>query len=147
MTLLKRLRLLRKTSYSPGIAPSISSFRVLRQEHGLFDQPCAKLNLASLHSPKRVPAFTQGYKFVGGKRASGQCRGRFIAPIADLSAPIGINLRAERRSLDVVGTRFIASHGRGGGGNVTLDLTPWDAINRVPTTFSLRSFRFGWCLL
>src|SRR2546429_4340122 len=40
MTLLHRLRLTRNTSYSPGIAPSISSFRVLRLEHGLFEMYC-----------------------------------------------------------------------------------------------------------
>ena len=34
MTILKRLRLTRKTSYSPGIAPSISSFRVLPRSMG-----------------------------------------------------------------------------------------------------------------
>src|SRR5436853_4896323 len=53
-------------------------------------------------------------------------------PRADKSAIIRINLRAERRSLDVVGTRFIASHGLGRRGNVTPHAAPWDPIYRVP---------------
>ena len=52
------------------------------------------------------------------------------APRADKSAIIGINLRAERRSLAFVGTRFIASHGVGRRDNVTPSTCPPDRLPR-----------------